>query len=214
MFAVGHMALAYLLSKASATRLKVSANLPAILVLSIIPDIDILFGSDEFHRGPTHSAVVALLVFIPLLVAYRKRAVPYFLALLSHGLIGDLIVGGNVQLLWPLSSNSISLTPWLPKIEIDSPINVALELTLFAIATIIMFKTKDLQMFVQDRKSNLLLVIPTFTVLLPTVLGYPLGVPVLLLPPHLFYLALFMIAILEVLLGFSIKQRNHSSSES
>jgi hypothetical protein len=214
MFAVGHMALAYLVSKASAARLKVSPNLPAILVLSIIPDIDILLGSDEFHRGPTHSAVVALLVFIPLFVVYRKRAVPYFLALLSHGLIGDLIVGGNVQLLWPITSKPISLTPWLPKIGIYSPINVAFELILFTVATIVMFKAKDLQLFFRGKKSNLLLVIPIFTVLLPTVLGYPLGVPILLLPPSVFYLALFTVAIFEVFLGFSVRHSNHSSSVS
>jgi membrane-bound metal-dependent hydrolase YbcI (DUF457 family) len=214
MFAVGHMALAYLLSKASAARLKVSPNLPAILVLSIIPDIDILLGSDEFHRGPTHSAVVALLVFIPLFVVYRKRAVPYFLALLSHGLIGDLIVGGNVQLLWPITASPVSLTPWLPKIEINSPINVAFELTLFTVATIVMFKTKDLQLFFRGKRSNLLLTIPIFTVLLPTVLGYPLTVPTLLVPLHVFYLALFTVAIFAALLRFSKKQNKPSLSKS
>lgn len=214
MFAVGHMALAHLLGKASGARLKVSLNVPVVLVLSIIPDIDILLGSDEFHRGPTHSAVVAFLIFIPLFLVYRKRAVPYFLALLSHGLIGDLIVGGNIQLLWPITSKPFFLTPWVPKIAIDSPVNVALELVLFTIATIVMLKAKDLRLFFRGQKSNLLLAIPIFTVLLPTVLGYPLSVPVLLVPPHVFYLALFTVAIFVVFLGFFGKRGNHSSSES
>jgi membrane-bound metal-dependent hydrolase YbcI (DUF457 family) len=207
MFAVGHMALAYLLGKISAQRLKISVIVPAILVLSIIPDIDILFGMDQFHRGPTHSAVVAFLVFVPLFVVYRKRAAPYFLALLSHGLIGDLLIGGKIQLFWPISTDQISLTPWLPKIPINSPINVALELSLFILATIVMFRTKDLRQFFRNNKSNLLLVIPIFTVLLPTVLAYPLQVPIYLVPPHIFYLALFTVAILAVFLGFFNKSK-------
>jgi hypothetical protein len=211
MFAVGHMALAYLLSKVSAARLKVSLNIPAILVLSIIPDMDILLGLDEFHRGPTHSAVVALLIFIPFFVVYRKKAVPYFLALLSHGLIGDLVIGGNVQLFWPITTDQISLTPLLPKIAIYSLVNIAFELSLFTVATIVMFKTKDSQSFFRGKKSNLLLAIPIFTVLLPTVLAYPLGVPVLLVPPHVFYLALFTVAIFATLLSF-FRQHNSQAS--
>ncbi len=212
MFAVGHMALAYLLGKVSASQLNVSLSVPAILVLSIIPDMDILLGLNELHRGPTHSAVAAFLIFLPLFVIYRKKAVPYFLALLSHGLIGDFIVGGKVQLLWPVTANQFSLTPWLPKIEIDSPINVAFELSLFTVATIVMFKAKDSRLFFRNKMSNLLLAIPIFTVLLPTVLGYPLNVPVLLMPPHVFYLALFTVAIFAVFFGFFRKNQNSPAS--
>jgi hypothetical protein len=197
------MALAYLIGKGSALRLRINLNIPAILVLSIIPDMDILFGGGEFHRGPTHSAIVALLVFIPIFILYRKKAVPYFLALLSHSLIGDLFIGGNIQLLWPIITNAISLPAPFPVIGIDSVVNVALELTLFTTATIVMFVTKDLQLFFRGRKSNLLLAIPIATVLLPTFLAYPLVVPVLLVAPHLFYLALFTIAFFSVLLRFN-----------
>ncbi len=200
------MALAYLLGKISATRLKVNMNVPAILVLSIIPDIDILFGMDQFHRGPTHSAVVAFLVFIPAFILYRRRAVPYFLALLSHGLIGDFIIGGKVELLWPITNRQFSLTPWLPKIDINSPINVALELSLFIVATIVMFRARDLRLFFRGGESNLLLAIPIATVLLPTVLAYPLQVPILLVPPHVFYLLLFTVAILVVFVVFFEKR--------
>lgn len=201
LFGVGHMALAYLLGKGSAKPLRVSPNVPLILVLSIIPDIDILTGVDAFHRGPTHSAILALLVFIPVFAIYRKKAVPYFLALVSHSLIGDLFIGGNIQLLWPIYTNKVSLYPFIPKIEIFSPVNVALELTLFIAATLVMFKTKDLQLFFQKKTTNLLLIIPIATVLLPTFLAYPLSVPILLVPPHLFYLGLFTIAVFIVLMS-------------
>jgi hypothetical protein len=40
------------------------------------------------------------------------------------------------------------------------------------------------------------LAIPTFTVLLPTFLAFPLDVPISLLPPHLIYLAIFIASLL------------------
>ena len=84
-------------------------------------------------------------------------------------------------------------------ISIESPINVALELTIFAIATVILFKTRDVHAFFRKSKLNLILAVPIFTVLLPTFLGYPLDVPSLLVLPHLFYLVLFAITVLIVL---------------
>jgi membrane-bound metal-dependent hydrolase YbcI (DUF457 family) len=202
-FAVGHMGLAYLLAKASGKLLKVNFNIPLVLVLSIIPDSDIifqfLFGSN-IHRGPTHSITVAILVFIPVFIIYRKKATPYFAALASHSLIGDFFIGGQIQLFWPLSTQEFGLPELgFPYISIDSPINVALELTIFVIATVFMFKTRDIYTFFRKRKLNLVLAVPIFTVLLPTFVGYPLQVPSLMVLPHLFYLVLFAIAVLIVL---------------
>jgi membrane-bound metal-dependent hydrolase YbcI (DUF457 family) len=198
-FAVGHMALAYLLGKGSAKPLKVNLNIPVILVLSIIPDIDIIFDAifmTEIHRGPTHSIIIAILVFIPVFVLYRRKALPYFLALASHSLIGDFLIGGRVQLLWPLSTGLFGLhESGSYYISIFSPVNIALELTLFLISTVIMFKAKDWQVFFKNNKLNLVLVIPIFTVLLPTFVGYPSKVPLLLILPHLFYLILFSVSV-------------------
>src|SRR5512135_1575536 len=102
------MALAYLLGKGSSKPLHVKFNVPLLLVLSILPDIDIVYdfitGSD-LHRGPTHSIVVAVLAFIPFLIIYRKKAIPYFLALISHSLIADFLIGGQLQLFWPFSTS-------------------------------------------------------------------------------------------------------------
>jgi len=200
-FAVGHMALAYLLGKPTAKALKQNLNIPLILVLAIIPDIDIFFGKDGIHRGPTHSIITALLVFIPAFVLYRKKATPYFLALLSHSAIGDFLIGGQLMLLWPFTTQKYGLQPFGINIGILSPINVALEWTLFTVATIIMYKTKDLNTFIQNKKSNLLLAIPIGTVLLPTFISYPLTVPYALVPPHLFYLILFSISFLIVIIS-------------
>jgi hypothetical protein len=97
-------------------------SVPLILTLSIIPDVDILFKPLIEHRGPTHSIITLLIVFIPFLAMYRRRAVPYILSIASHPLIGDFFIGGNIRLLWPLSNESFGLS-----ISITSPTNVALE---------------------------------------------------------------------------------------
>ena len=208
-FAVGHMALAYLLGKSSAKLLKVNLNIPLILVLSILPDADILLGVSELHRGPTHSLISALIVFIPFFALYRRKALPYFLALISHSLISDFLIGGQIMLFWPLTSNFFRLPIY---INIWSIVNITLEWTLFAVSTIVMFKTGDLSLFFHNKKSNLLLAIPIGTVLLPTFVSYPLQVPLLLMPPHLFYLVLFSISVLTVIAGFIKKAESDCSN--
>lgn len=189
------MALGYLLGKASAKPLKLSPNVPILMVLSILPDVDILVGVEDFHRGPTHSVITALLIFIPFFVFYRQKAIPYFLALVSHSLVGDLLIGGNILLFWPIQNTPMFLPEPFSNILITSTFNVAAESALFVGAIVVMTKTKDFAVFFQRHMSNLVLVIPVFTVLLPTLVGYPLSVPLLLVPSHMFYLVLFAIAI-------------------
>ena len=198
------MALGYLIGKASAKPLKLKPNIPALMVLAILPDIDILIGQN-FHRGPTHSIITAALIFIPFFIFYRQKALPYFLALISHSLIADLLIGGNLQLLWPLRSTPVYMPPPFPHILIDSTLNVAAETTLFVTALALLAVTRDYKTFFKRNLTNLTLIIPIFTVLLPTFLAYPLEVPPLLIPPHLLYLALFTIPILLLL----IPSQNH-----
>ena len=179
------MALGYILSKASAKLLKTDLNLPIALTLSVIADIDILLPFLE-HRGPTHSIALALLAFTPVLAIYRKRSVPYLLALVQHSLVGDYLIGGQTQLLWPMATPSYGLG-----ICIHSQTNTILEWVLFLTSTAIMLKTRDAATLIQPHNSNLVLSIPTFTVLLPTFFSYPLEVPTWLMPPHLVYTAMF-----------------------
>ena len=204
-FAVGHIALGYLFGKASGRLFKVSFNIPLVLVLSLIPDIDIVFQfflQSTIHRGPTHSVVMAIMVFAPFFFFYRQKAVPYFAALASHSLIGDFLIGGQTQLLWPISTNEFGINELgLPYINIYNPINIALEFSLFALATIVMLKTHDISKFFRNSKLNLILTIPIFTVLLPTFASYPLDVPLLLVFPHLFYLVLFLISMTALAKG-------------
>jgi membrane-bound metal-dependent hydrolase YbcI (DUF457 family) len=158
------MSLAYLLGKVSGKAIHVEPNIALLLVLSILPDIDIVFDfltGSQLHRGPTHSIVVAALAFIPIFVIYRKKAIPYFLALISHSLIGDFFIGGNLQLLWPLSKTEFGLHELgSAYISIFSPINIALELMLFVLAMVVLFKSADWKAFLKKDMTNLVLVIP------------------------------------------------------
>jgi len=184
-FAVGHLAFGYISSKTSAKLLNTNLNIPIALTLSVIPDIDILFSPFIQHRGPTHSIVMALIVFIPFFAIYRQKAIPYLVALTQHSLIGDYIVG-QTQLLWPITAQ-----PYGIGLDIMSQTNVTLELSVFLASITMMLGTKDVAMLLQSHSSNLILSIPTCTVLLPTLLSMPLHVPTWLIIPHLAYIAIF-----------------------
>lgn len=80
----------------------------------------------------------------------------------------------------------------------------------------LMLKMKDYQSFFKSCAANFVLVIPTFTVLLPTLLGIPIAVPLMLIPPHLFYLFMFVVAIiieLRFVLLRSVTMATHKTSK-
>ncbi|MCW3998432.1 MAG: metal-dependent hydrolase [Candidatus Bathyarchaeota archaeon] len=192
------MSLGYLLGKISAKILKIQINTPLILVLSIIPDIDIileLLVGNPVHRGPTHSLFFAFLIFIPFFLIFKTRVIPYFVALASHSVLADFFIGGEIQLLWPLTESEFSAAQFgFSMVQINDPINIALELILFIFAILVMLKAGDFLKFFRSNISNFLLIIPVITVLLPTFTSYPLPVPNLLAFPHLFYLIVFVIS--------------------
>ena len=193
--APGHFALGYMLAKLTARATKTRINIPLVLALSIIMDIDFLtFHSMELfyvrHRGPTHSILVALAFFLPILIIYRKAALPYFAALIQHPLLGDLFIGGRVQIFWPLTTAMYGL-----EISYLSPLGITLEWLAFLTTAAVMFKNGDMRVFFQPHPSNLILFIPLFTVLAPMVFGLPEPLPAVLVPPHLVYFLLFAAAL-------------------
>jgi hypothetical protein len=171
----------------------VKINVALVLFLSVIPDIDIFLEHLTFiaHRGPLHSVVLAFIVFVPLFVIYRQKAIPYFVALISHPLMGDFFTGGRLQLLWPLSSRYFGITT----ISIQDPVSVTAELILFFVAIIIMVRTGDLVVLLRPHKSDFLLLVPLLALLAPILAGYPLRVPLLLIVPHVFFIVLFLVSI-------------------
>ena len=189
MYAVGHLALGYLTGKTASKILNVNINIPLIFLMSVLPDIDLLIPGLH-HRGPMHSVIVFCLLFLPIFILFKKRAIPYFVALIQHSLIGDYLTG-ETQILWPITTNWYGLG-----MEITSLTNILIEWALFLTSTAILFKTKDAWLLLQRHPSNMILAIPVLTVLLPTLLSFPLYVSLELVIPHLSYLALFAFSIL------------------
>jgi hypothetical protein len=192
-FTVGHLALGYLTGKTTAKLFSTEANLPLLLTLSILPDIDMLIMLP--HGGPTHSIIIYLALAFPAILIWKKQAIPYVIAIVSHPLLGDYPTRINqtsgVQLFYPLTSE------WFAAgIEGAMFFYINLELILFALFLGIMLKTRDLTMLIKPHPSNWLLAIPIATALFPVFLQFPLPVPLELVVPHIILIALLGIPIL------------------
>jgi hypothetical protein len=75
---------------------------------------------------------------------------------------------------------------------------------LFVFAMLVLYKSGDWKVFFKPNLTNLILIIPITTVLLPSTIGYPFSNSLLLSEPalaiaHMVYLVLFTIAILKTL---------------
>ena len=213
MYAVGHFALGYLAGKGSSKVLKAKINMPLLLVASVLPDVDLILQQINpelfMHRGPTHSIITMTLLMIPFFLIFRKKAIPYYAALLSHTLIGDFFTGG-IELFWPVSNG------WFGALNIDvnSLANGLTELALFAVTIIIMYKAKDLQTLLKPKNHNLVLIIAFGAVLGPLLSagrGFESSLPVLLVVPSLFWVALFGYSILIELRGKPEKPPSNSN---
>ena len=104
MYPLGHFAISYFLVNILKRFNKEEYNLPAVLITSILPDIDIIFHRYIVHRGPTHSIITMTLTFIPVYLYFHKGT-PYYVSLLSHSLIGDYFTAYGTQLFWPVTNN-------------------------------------------------------------------------------------------------------------
>lgn len=192
-FAIGHFALGYLTGKGSSRLLKVKLNLPLLLAVSVISDVDLILQFVDptlfMHRGPTHSIITFTVLLVPLFIIYRKRAVPYYAALLSHSLIGDFFTGG-LELFWPMSQGWFGFE----NIDVKSLGSILIELVLFAVTLAIMLRTQNLQSLLKPNKYNWLLLIAFGAVLGPMLQvgrSFEGSIPLLLVIPSLFYLVLF-----------------------
>lgn len=105
MYPLGHFSLGYFAAKLTGKMANEGFNTPLIFFVSLLPDIDILIPTLE-HRGPTHSIVVAIVLFLPVFIMFR-RGLSYFTALASHSLIGDYFTAYGCKLFWPISSGWI-----------------------------------------------------------------------------------------------------------
>ena len=158
----------------------VRLNLALVFTVSVLPDVDVLFFS--------------FVIFLPFFAKYRRKTIPYFVAFLSHFLIGDIYYEG-IQLFWPFSSDWICLSNFSNR----SGVSVVLELALFVMSIIVMLSNKDFQKLLFDTKNRIYWLVPLGAVLGPIFIGtikpdYIL--PRILVIPSLFYILIFSSSII------------------
>ncbi len=133
MFLVGHAAWAYIISRSLASLLRVRINPYLVMLLGMVPDVDILLQEYIKHRSVTHSILFWGIVFIPFLIIYRKRSIPYFVAIIQHIMLGDVIVA-STNVLWP----------WRYEIgmgyDLLSPMNIVVESIALGLAVLLIIK--------------------------------------------------------------------------
>ena len=187
MLAVGHMSVAYLITRGLKGRWG-SINIPLVWTLSVLPDVDLLIPGLN-HMGPTHSMIVAIVVFLLLFIYKGKEIIPYFIAYASHTILGDFITNNGIWLLWPLTSRKYALPrPFACRCVFSAN----LELLLFGVFLLIFIITKDYSTLFTD-KTKPILVTPFTALLVPVLFGFPVPVPLRLIPAHLVLIAIVLL---------------------
>jgi hypothetical protein len=74
MLAVGHMSVAYLLTRGLKRGRWQSMSIPLVWASSLLPDLDLLIPGIN-HMGPTHSIIFAIAAFLPLSNYESRRPV-------------------------------------------------------------------------------------------------------------------------------------------
>ena len=191
MYAIGHVALGYLVGKIISRATDHNLNTPLIWSVSLLPDIDFIIPGLQ-HRGPTHSIIITLLFFTPLLLIRFQKTAPYFAAMVSHFMIGDYITGDGAMIFWPLSSEFIK---YHMPIQMGGSFEIQIELALFAIILVIMTISKEFHHLFHYEKRNLILSVPIFTIILPAMYKYPIKIPDILIIPHLILLSIILLSL-------------------
>ena len=123
MWLLGHFALGYIAALCISKLTKEKINIPLVFFFSILPDFDLLISQLD-HRGPTHSVIVAVLLFIPILLIFR-HGLSYLGALLTHSMIGDFFTPPAIALLWPASTQLFE-SPWILTGELEFVVEMIL----------------------------------------------------------------------------------------
>jgi len=135
MYLLGHLGLGYLFGSTVEKIFKMKYNIPFVLFCSLLPDLDIFFKDFLIHRGPTHSIVVFLILFVPIYFVY-PRSLPYFASYASHLLVGDFFQYAPLQSLWPISEAWI-ITP--SSLRLYGTSEFLVEISLFIVMLILLY---------------------------------------------------------------------------
>lgn len=163
---------------------------PAVLMLAVLPDIDLFVGGFGVgHHTFTHSLFFWFVMFAPFLAVYRRRFIPYFVAVVQHFAFGDLFVG-EVMLFWPFSFSYFGFNN-----AMMSVFDVALETVGLLLAAGVMYFNGDLKRLLSVDKRNVLMFFP-FLALLTSMLFFAVDVPISPLISHILSSKLFATIVL------------------
>ena len=204
------MSWAYLCAAVTANKSKDKLFLPLVLILGAIPDIDLFLARfGVVHRTFTHSLFLWLIVFVPFLIIFRRRSLPYLAAVLSHFLFGDFLFD-RAMILWPFSQQLFGF-----RMLMASTPEIALEIVGLLFAAGVSYFNGDLKRLLAVNSTNFFMVVP-FLAVLASMLRFPvdwLANPLLsyILPRNLPAALVVSHVVLLVGLGISTLQGLRSS---
>jgi hypothetical protein len=106
------MLLAYIINR-TISKDKNSFSIPLVFAAAIMPDLDFAFSPFFAHHTITHSITFWSLVYAPILIIKRRKALPYAIATFSHFVIGDVITGNPPLLLGITDFKFGFISPWI-----------------------------------------------------------------------------------------------------
>jgi hypothetical protein len=205
LFFLGHMTWAYVWAAVFRGKLRGKLFVPAVLMLGVIPDIDLfLQGFGVVHHTFTHSLFFWFVIFAPFLVVFRRKSIPYLVAVVQHFAFGDFLVG-NVMIFWPFSSLHFGFN-----ISMPSVLDVALETAGLLLAAGIVYFNGDLRRLLSVKMRNISMLFP-FLALLTSMLFFAVDWPIVPLIAYIWSRKLLTIIVLEhmilaIFLAFSTAQ--------
>jgi hypothetical protein len=174
LFFFGHMSWGVVWASlfAKETRSRDKLFFPAILMSSILPDLDaFLVGYGVAHHSFFHSILFWVALFLPVFIIFRWKAAPYFVAVLQHFAFGDLLVG-EVMLFWPFDLSYFGNISTL-----FSLFDVVLEIAGLVLMFSILYFSKDLKSYFSGSLNSVWVFLPLAALVL-SMLYYTIGWPI------------------------------------
>jgi len=185
------MAWAYVWAVVSGGRRSGKLSVPAVLMLGVLPDFDLfLHGLGVVHHSFTHSLFFWFLMFAPVLAVFRRRSIPYLVAVVQHFAFGDLMVG-DAMILWPFSTSYFGFNIAMPSFP-----DVALETAGLLLAAGIVYLNGDLRRLLSANTRNISMYLP-LTALLASMLFFAVDRPIAPLIAYIWSRKLLTIIVLE-----------------
>ena len=164
--------------------------IPAVLMLGVMPDVDLLLrGFGVAHHTFTHSLFFWFVFFAPFSAVYRRKSIPYLVAVVQHFAFGDFLVG-EVMIFWPFSASYFGFDT-----AMVSVLDVALETAGLLLAAGIMFFNGDLRRLLSVDMRNIPMFLPLLA-LVTSMLFFAVDVPIIPLVAYIWSSPLFATIVL------------------